>query len=207
MPGDAPMKAIEAERRRQIEIEGWSRERDKRIYSAGQLYFAAQQYYKRAAAGWLHDDYRTDRQVPRGWPWNAKWWKPKTPWRDLERAGALCLAEMDRVAGIACDDAGDCEEIAKALLTKIVRVMTLIQIEELAKTIPPALAGFTAGPWEAKGPDPFGDWTIAPKGRALAVAAVVSNMQPPAEVAANARLVAAAPALAIMARLSKAGDA
>lgn len=44
-------------------------------------------------------------------------------------------------------------------------------------------------PWHADGPDMFGDYTIQPAGEVLAVAAVVSNMRPPEEVAANAELL------------------
>lgn len=66
-------------------------------------------------------------------------------------------------------------------------------------------AQHTPGPWEAIGPDPFGDYTIAPESEVLAVGAsmcggpgtslAVSNMRPPEEVAANASLIAAAPDL------------
>jgi hypothetical protein len=54
---------------------------------------------------------------------------------------------------------------------------------------------FTPGSYRADGPDPFGDYNIVPKGQFLAVAAVVSNMRPEAEVAANAALFEAAPEL------------
>lgn len=54
---------------------------------------------------------------------------------------------------------------------------------------------FTPGPYRCEGPDPFGDWNILHPGDALAVAAVVSNMREPEEVAANAHLQAAAPEL------------
>lgn len=52
---------------------------------------------------------------------------------------------------------------------------------------------YTAGPWNADGPDVFGDWNILHPADSLAVAAVVSNMREAHIVAANARLVAAAP--------------
>jgi hypothetical protein len=54
---------------------------------------------------------------------------------------------------------------------------------------------FTPGPWRSEGPDEFGDHNIIPPDARLAVAAVVSNLRPTEEVAANARLVAAAPEL------------
>lgn len=56
-------------------------------------------------------------------------------------------------------------------------------------------AGPTPGPWEAKGPDDFGDYTITQAGKAPAIAAVVSNARDPKVVAADARLIRAAPDL------------
>lgn len=55
--------------------------------------------------------------------------------------------------------------------------------------------GFTPGPWRAEGPDMFGDFNICHPADALAVGAVVSNLRAPEQVAANAALIAAAPAL------------
>src|SRR3546814_7675027 len=49
----------------------------------------------------------------------------------------------------------------------------------------------TPGPWGVDVPDMFGDYNILHDGDALAVAAVVSNMRPAEEVAANAALVGA----------------
>ena len=34
---------------------------------------------------------------PNSWPWEKEWWKPTDPVRDLEKAGALWLAEIDRM--------------------------------------------------------------------------------------------------------------
>ncbi|WP_414462927.1 hypothetical protein [Hyphomicrobium sp. DY-1] len=47
----------------------------------------------------------------------------------------------------------------------------------------------TAGPWFAEGPDEFGDFNIHHPADRLAVAAVVSNLRPPSEVAANAAFI------------------
>ena len=33
----------------------------------------------------------------RWWPWSLDWWKPKDPRRDLVRAGALIVAEIERL--------------------------------------------------------------------------------------------------------------
>jgi hypothetical protein len=62
-------------------------------------------------------------------------------------------------------------------------------------TAAPALSqqagGHTPTPWVAEGPDMFGDYNIVrgDSAEALAVAAVVSNMRPAEEVAANAALI------------------
>ena len=54
---------------------------------------------------------RGDRKpVPVGFPWEPKWWKPKTPQRDLERAGALCLAELDRLKRAGRESVGHVDE-------------------------------------------------------------------------------------------------
>ena len=70
---------------------------------------------------------------------------------------------------------------------------------------------WTKGEWTADGPDCFGDWNIHHPADSLAVAAVVcdplpgaptmvaavvTNLRSAAEVAANARLIAQAPAMA-----------
>lgn len=58
----------------------------------------------------------------------------------------------------------------------------------------------TAGLWSVEGPDDFGDYNITHPTDALAVAAVVSNMRPADEVAANADLVGLASILPNIAR-------
>ncbi|BAI96795.1 hypothetical protein SJA_C1-19610 [Sphingobium indicum UT26S] len=35
---------------------------------------------------------------PASWPWASEWFKPKDRRQNLVRAGALCLAEKDRIA-------------------------------------------------------------------------------------------------------------
>jgi len=47
----------------------------------------------------------------------------------------------------------------------------------------------TGLPWRAEGPDMFGDFNILHPADSLAVAAVVSNMRPGAEVQGNADLI------------------
>lgn len=90
--------AIAAERRRQVEDEGWSFGHDDK-YTNGQLLAAARCYAW--AAEWIEHhpgDLPYIAAVPVGWPWPASWWKPTaSPERNLEKAGALIAAEIDRL--------------------------------------------------------------------------------------------------------------
>lgn len=89
---------IKAERQRQIDDEGWSAAHDDEhdeaeLIKAGILYYAHAMRSLRSQPplSLRHDG------APVGWPWDARWWKPNGPIRDLERAGALVLAERDRL--------------------------------------------------------------------------------------------------------------
>lgn len=82
------------ERARQIAVEGWTPEHDD-AHIDGQL--------AQAAACYAHEAARTDRTDPRrdgaplSWPWSRDWWKPKDRRHDLVRAGALIIAEIERL--------------------------------------------------------------------------------------------------------------
>ncbi|ENU2139557.1 ead/Ea22-like family protein [Klebsiella michiganensis] len=85
-----------AERQRQITAEGWTPEHDDE-YEHGELADAAGCY---ALSSELFD---CAGEPPRPWPWPDEWWKPGNRRRDLVKAGALILAEIeriDRAAGI-----------------------------------------------------------------------------------------------------------
>lgn len=82
------LKAIIAERHRQIEKEGWTPAHDDK-YKNGELLEAAACYA-------LHNGMDVD-DAPGAWPWPKDWWKPTSRQRDLEKAGALIAAELDRV--------------------------------------------------------------------------------------------------------------
>jgi hypothetical protein len=82
-----------AERQRQISVEGWHPDHDDG-HNHGEMALAAGKYAG-AAGGWTSLV---------GWPWAPEWWKPGTPRRMLVKAGALILAEierLDRAAGSA----------------------------------------------------------------------------------------------------------
>lgn len=89
--------AIEEERARQIAVEGWTLEHDDE-HSDGEMLSAAIAYYMNGIGRPI--SLRPRDSAPLGWPWDVEWWKPKTPERDLVRAGALCLAEIDRLRRI-----------------------------------------------------------------------------------------------------------
>jgi len=87
------MEKIIAERDRQVKVEGWTPEHDDE-HADGEML--------RAAVIYMH--HGTDRAapvdsigIPFSWPWSWQWWKPKDRARNLERAGALCLAERERL--------------------------------------------------------------------------------------------------------------
>lgn len=90
--------AIVNERGRQISDEGWSAAHDDQHTDGSLLSVAI--FYLWAGSGKPGDvmgraSFGEDR-APVGWPWAAKWWKPKDRRSNLIRAGALCLAERDR---------------------------------------------------------------------------------------------------------------
>ena len=94
------------ERQRQVTAEWWSFKHDDQ-YKNTELAFAASCYaFHAAAASWdLEDDGipYDSHPVPKQWPWDPSWWKPTDARRDLVKAGALILAEIeriDRAAGI-----------------------------------------------------------------------------------------------------------
>jgi hypothetical protein len=85
------------ERRRQIEVEDWTTEHDDR-QTKGEMARAAACYC--AIAG--NDAETRDARLrigwmPATWPWDWAWWKPKDRRRDLVRAGALIIAEIERL--------------------------------------------------------------------------------------------------------------
>lgn len=93
------IESIAAERKRQVEEEGWTSEHDD-AHVHGELAGAAACYAMYVA---LYGIGRTDlseivsRTLRELWPWSPHWWKPKGRRADLVRAGALIAAEIDRL--------------------------------------------------------------------------------------------------------------
>lgn len=80
---------IAAERRRQVEVEGWTAEH------AGEEMALAASCYILSSVG------HTDEEATFRWPWNRDWWKPTTPRRDLVKAAAFIIAEIERLDRLA----------------------------------------------------------------------------------------------------------
>jgi hypothetical protein len=75
------------ERRRQIEVEGWTSDHDDN-HESGEIGRAGACYETAA----LHDN----PKISHTWPWATEWWKPKDKLKNLTRAGALFLAESEK---------------------------------------------------------------------------------------------------------------
>lgn len=87
---------VMTERARQQSAEGWTVEHDDQ-HSPGELMIAACCY---ALA-------KPGESAPDSWPWDEMHWKPKDARRNLVRAAALLVAEierMDRAAERAASD-------------------------------------------------------------------------------------------------------
>jgi hypothetical protein len=83
------LERIQVERRRVIEKEGFTPQAD-RLYKIGELSRAAGCYEAFANAPFL-------KGTPDTWPFEDHWFKPSTAERNLEKAGQLYLAEVERL--------------------------------------------------------------------------------------------------------------
>lgn len=95
---------VQAERRRQVEAEGWTPEHDD-LYCAAEL--------PRAAAAYILNG--ANDEAPAIWPFSAKWWKPSTARRDMVKACALALAEIERLRESKGDPVGSLEKCMKVM--------------------------------------------------------------------------------------------
>lgn len=83
-----------AERRRQVEAEGWTPEHDDE-HNNGEMAIAAACYALNATDDSDGPEIRfVGAEL---WPWADEWWKPTNPRRDLVKAAALILAEIERI--------------------------------------------------------------------------------------------------------------
>ncbi len=84
---------IKDERRRQIEVEGWSAQHDDR-HDQSEIAMAAACY---ALSGNDVLVIGGISKAPLLWPWCKKWWKPASRRKDLIKAAALLIAEIERL--------------------------------------------------------------------------------------------------------------
>ena len=89
---------IAAERQRQIDAEGWSADHDdghdnRELATAAACYCLGLSHVEAATST---ETLRVSASV-RLWPWDMSWWKLKGRRRDLVRAGALIIAEIERL--------------------------------------------------------------------------------------------------------------
>jgi len=112
---------IAAERRRHVDVEGWTPEHDARhdnfdlaAAASAYSYFASLTDVRRNS---LRARQHPDDRVPNAWPWDTSWWKPgadntsSARIRELEKAGSLNAAEIDRLLGIAAIESGDLAKV------------------------------------------------------------------------------------------------
>lgn len=76
------------ERLRQVLSEGWTAAHDDRYLDSELL---------QAAAAYAFSGHTDSGGVPATWPWNKAWWKPSSKRRNLIKAAALILAEIERI--------------------------------------------------------------------------------------------------------------
>lgn len=86
-----------AERRRQVDGEGMTNDADDN-YTHAELPFAAAAYILNGS----------NDKAPAIWPWSKAWWKPRDNRANYVRAGALILAEIERL------DRADAAEAVKS---------------------------------------------------------------------------------------------
>lgn len=86
------MADVFAERQRQIDVEGWTPAHDD-AHTKGELAQAAACYAVLAGEGARANE----NDKPGWWPWDWRWWKSTTRRRDLVKACALLVAEIERL--------------------------------------------------------------------------------------------------------------
>lgn len=82
-----------AERQRQISVEGWTPEHDDghlTVHGEPEMAIAAACYAMAAVL-------KNEDILSYWWPWGHEWWKPTTPRRNLVKAAALAIAEIERL--------------------------------------------------------------------------------------------------------------
>lgn len=89
------IELIAEERQRQIEEEGWTQEHDKG-HKSGALAIVAMCYACPHKYRPMFSPIAWFRHIG----WDLKYWKPSNRIRDLQKAGALIAAEIDRLQNL-----------------------------------------------------------------------------------------------------------
>jgi hypothetical protein len=99
---------ISVERERQISAEGWSAEHDDQHKDRSMAKAAAAYCQSAANPGTYQTGPQAAIDFPLIWPsgWSRRWWKPKDPRRDLIRAAALIVAEIERLDRLTAGEEG-----------------------------------------------------------------------------------------------------
>ncbi|MBB2196599.1 hypothetical protein HLH44_03815 [Gluconacetobacter sp. 1c LMG 22058] len=87
------MRDVLHERERQRRVEGFTAARDDQ-YKTGEL--------RRAAVSYVLNTLNSPKAFD-WWPWDLAWLKPHGTRRDLVKAGALILAEIERLDRVRMD--------------------------------------------------------------------------------------------------------
>lgn len=96
------------ERFRQQDDEGWTWEHDDK-HDGGELAMAASAYAYNSS---YEDEFYADgvKYPDPNFPWDSEWWKPTDKRRDLIKAGALIIAEIERIDRKASREEDPCNE-------------------------------------------------------------------------------------------------
>lgn len=92
----AAARDVLAERTRQVEVEGFNSTHDA-MNRPGTLAMASASYAVAASYASAGLFPMPKGKPPTSWPWDATWWKPGDARRSLVKAGALILAEIERI--------------------------------------------------------------------------------------------------------------
>lgn len=95
-----------AERQRQISAEGWTPEHDDN-HSECDMAFAAAVYALESARTSDWKDRQRQDATRELWPWEQGWFKSTSSRQDLVKAGALILAEIERLDRMAAKKGGE----------------------------------------------------------------------------------------------------
>lgn len=106
LPASGGAARITAERARQVEVEGYYADADDK-YTEGELVRGAMAYLVATKTAYPEATYASAL-----WPWKADTFKPKDAIRNLEKAGAMISAEIDRLIrrqsyGLPVEEDGD----------------------------------------------------------------------------------------------------